>query len=299
MSGAIGPDRTRIASTRPSEGLPGPVRRGGTLGRVAFWALGCGIYAGLPVWKEMSVYSEVADVPAEFHAALTLVLGLLLVFRTNTAYDRWWEARTLWGALVNTTRNLALKLSRLVVLPEQDLLDARRSMIAFPYALRDHLRSECALTALPGFEHDGETVDHVPAYLVRRIYDRLAEAVRRGDVSGDELRVIDEDLRRYMDICGGCERIYKTRIARSYRLFARQCVLLFLISLPWGIADDFGWWTLPLTIITAYFMIGLEVVAEHVEEPFGYDEDDLDLDGLCETMHKSVGEIVGTPRAGS
>jgi putative membrane protein len=69
--------------------------------------------------------------------------------------------------------------------------------------------------------------------------------------------------------------------------------LLVLLTLPWGVAHDFGWWTLPLTIMVSYFMIGLETVAEHVEEPFGYDDDDLDLDGICLAIETSVNEILG------
>jgi putative membrane protein len=67
---------------------------------------------------------------------------------------------------------------------------------------------------------------------------------------------------------------------------------MFLVTLPWGIAHDFGWWTLPFTAITAYFMIGMETVAEHVEEPFGRDEDDLDLDAMCDSIARTVREIV-------
>ena len=77
----------------------------------------------------------------------------------------------------------------------------------------------------------------------------------------------------------------------SLAAVARQCILLFLLTLPWGIISDFGWWTIPLSTITAYFMIGLEVVEEHVEEPFGLDEDDLDLEGMCQTIDHSVREI--------
>jgi putative membrane protein len=287
-----GREPARGVSLLTAVGRVNPFKGSGTRDGVAAYALGCGLYAAGPVWKEMSAYADVADLPAEFHAALTLVLGWLLVFRTNTAYDRWWEARTLWGALVNSTRNLSIKLSHLVSIPGEELGEVRRSLIGFPYALRDHLRSECELSAVPGFERDGTAVDHVPVYLVQRVYEVLARSLKRGDIDGDELRVIDAELRRYLDICGGCERIYKTRVARSYRVFARQCIFLFLITLPWGIAHDFGYWTIPLTVITAYFMIGLETVAEHVEEPFGYDEDDLDLDGLCLTMERSVREII-------
>jgi len=83
---------------------------------------------------------------------------------------------------------------------------------------------------------------------------------------------------------------------RSYRIFARQCVSLFLLSFPWGVAHDFRWWTVPLTMIISYFMIGMEIVAEHVEEPFGQDEDDLDLEGLCDTIERSVNSVFSESR---
>ena len=94
-----------------------------------------------------------------------------------------------------------------------------------------------------------------------------------------------------MDICGACERIAKTPMVRSYRIFARQCIFLFLFTLPWGLVQDFMAWTLPLTIVVSYFMVGMEIVAEHVEEPFGFDEDDLDLEGMSATIANSVEEI--------
>lgn len=132
---------------------------------------------------------------------------------------------------------------------------------------------------------------HVPQALADNIYAVLGEAKSSGRIDGDELRVLDAELLRLLDVCGGCERIKKTRIVKSYRIFARQCVLLFLATLPWGIVHDFRWLTIPLTMISAYFMLGLETVAEHVEEPFGYDEDDLDLEGLCTTIEDSVRDV--------
>ena len=95
-----------------------------------------------------------------------------------------------------------------------------------------------------------------------------------------------------MEICGGCERIRRTRLSPSYRLFVRHCITLYLCTLPWGLVEDFEFWTVPLTVIMAYFMIGIEVIAHSVEEPFGMDEDDLDLDGLCITIRSTVNEIL-------
>lgn len=271
-----------------------PITRSRTLSRVAVYAVLVGVYSLVPVWKDFSIYSNFADLPAEFHAALTLVLGLLLVFRTNTAYARWWEARTLWGALVNASRNLTCKIYNLTEISDDLTEEIKRRTIAFPYALKDHLRDEPANINTPGFEPHELDAKHIPSQLVGGIYQRLRTAKQAGQIDGDEMRAIDEELKRLLDICGGCERIRKTRIVRSYRVFARQCVFLFLATFPWGISNDFGWWTVIVSVFTAYFMLGLETVAEHVEEPFGYDEDDLDLEGLCRTIHDSIDQIAAS-----
>jgi putative membrane protein len=95
-----------------------------------------------------------------------------------------------------------------------------------------------------------------------------------------------------MNICGGCERIKKTPIAGSYRTFIRQSIALYLITLPWGIVDLMHWWIIVVVPAVAYFMIGVEVIAEDIEEPFGRDDDDLPLDAICEVIDRSVREIV-------
>lgn len=277
-------------------GLIAPVFRSRTLLHVSGLAVLCGCYAMLPVWKENSRYADVGDVPSQIHAAMTLALGWLLVFRVTTAHARWWEARTLWGALVNATRNLMVKLTCLAKLPLDEYQWAARDLNAFPYALRDHLRDESQLTALPGFEKSAHQPSHVPLYLATGRYEALGRWYQQGTIDGDQLRVIDQELRSLLDVCGGCERIRRTRVIRSYRFFARQCVILFLATLPWGLVQDFGWWTVPLSAIAAYFMLGMEIVAEHVEEPFGRDEDDLDLDSICHAISASIDELARSKR---
>lgn len=265
-----------------------------------------GLYACLPMIKEMSRFRDLGDTAPELHAALSLIVGWLLVFRTNTAHARWWEARTLWGALINASRNLGLKVSRLGSIPAEDKQRIGRLIVDFARALKLHLRQEPAAKEVmsslnaqnaaqgpnhPRSEPEPASPTHVPLALANEIYRLMGTWKASGAIDGDELRVIDAEALRLMDICGACERIQKTRIVRSYRVFARQVVLLFLLTLPWGIVENFGWWTVPLTAMTAYFMLGLEIVAEHVEEPFGYDDDDLDLDGMCRTIDHSIGEI--------
>ncbi len=282
----------------PTRDIFAPLVSSRTLGRVLLYSVLTGIYAAVPAVLEYSRFSDVIDASSQFHAVLSLILGWLLVFRTNTAYSRWWEARTLWGALVNACRNLSLKVSALGTLTAEQRGLAQELIRSFPVALRCHLRGEvCELLPTEVQRRVGDAV-HLPLAISQQIYALVGSGKLAGKIDGDELRVLDSEMLRLMDICGGCERILKTRIVKSYRVFARQCVFLFLITLPWGIADDFRIWAIPMTVISAYFMMGLETVAEHVEVPFGYDEDDLDLDGLCVTIASSVDEVFQSAGSG-
>jgi putative membrane protein len=260
--------------------------------QVGVYALAVTAYSTIPLWLELhSDKVRLPDLPSNIHAALGIVLGWLLSFRTNVSYARWWEARTLWGALVNASRNMAIKVADLVRAEQRELAKFRIEIVGFSRALLDHLRDGADVKRLPGFADCVDSPSHVPMYLVTRMYESLNAWHSEGFIDGHELIVLDEEARKFMDICGGCERIRNTRLIRSYRTFARQCVVVYLLTFPWGMVHDFGWWTIPLTAIIAYFMIGLEIVAEHVEEPFGHDEDDLDLENLCRTIETTVNEL--------
>ncbi len=267
-----------------------PIASSRTLLQVSALALAMGLYALIPTLQEYFL-ADAVNISSQFHAVLSLVLGWLLVFRTNTAYQRWWEARTLWGALVNACRNLAIKFTQVGDVSRDELPRVCSLITAFPVALKVHLRDENETKLPEEVRQLAPGVQHVPQEIARQLYEIAADAKQHHQIDGDELRVLDAELLRLMDICGGCERILRTRIVKSYRVFARQCVMIFLVTLPWGTANDFGFWAIPMTIIAAYFMLGLEVVAEHVEEPFGYDEDDLDLESLCETIGVTVQEV--------
>jgi putative membrane protein len=272
----------------PFRDLIAPLNTSKTLNHIALLAVAMGVYATLPVAKEYSSYKEYGDSPSELHAALSLTLGWLLVFRTNAAYARWWEARTLWGCLINATRNLSMKLSTLASPTQTDARFLAMALVEFPQALKCHLRNET-------YDHRELITEHCPSHtplaIANRVYAWVHRRKEEGRIDGDDLRVIDVELAKLMDVCGACERIARTPIVRSYRIFTRQCIMFFLFTLPWGIAEDFKWWTIPLTMVISYFMIGMEIVAEHVEEPFGFDEDDLDLDGMCKTIEASVKEL--------
>jgi putative membrane protein len=271
-----------------------PLASSKTLLSVSFLAAGMGVYSLLAMWKDNSQYREYLDMPSDIHAALLVVLGWLLVFRTNTAYSRWWEARTLWGTLVNTSRNLSIKLIEFGRPDEQERAMLASLIASFPCQLKDHLRGIPASQPddPPNSELD-QRAAHAPISTAHAIYRWLSTRIPSEKMDGNEMRTIDMELAKLLEVCGACERIAKTPFVRSYRTFVRQCITLVLLSFPWGIAHDFGWWTVLITVVVSYFMIGMETIAEHIEEPFGFDEDDLDLDGMCLTIERSVNQIFG------
>ncbi len=263
-----------------------------TLGRVTVYSLALAAYSGAAVAKQYSRYREYADFPAEFHAVLGLGVSVLLVFRTNSAYAKWWEARTLWGALINASRNLAIKVRHFVPSTAEDRRKLAVLLAVFAATLKDHLRHIYDLKRAPGFENLEDAPRHPPSLVASRIYE-LIESWRKQALISDELtRVLDVDARVLMEVCGGCERILNTRLAFSYRVFVNKCVLLYVFTLPWGLVHDFHGWTIPMVFVMSFLLIGLELVAHSVESPFGHDADDLDLDGICATLERSVSEIL-------
>jgi putative membrane protein len=223
----------------------------------------------------------------------TVILGLLLSFRNRVAYDRWWEARRLWGQLTNDSRNLAWKLA--AFLPAEALV---RSTVAhllagFPVALNRHLRGQpLRLRDLPGFEYAEDDPAHVPSYLAGRLYTIVAGWKRAGYVDEAVLRILDPHLRALLDVCGGCERILNTPLSASYKMLLRVGLVLNALVEPWYITSEIGFWGVPVFLLGCFFLLGVELIDTIVEEPFGRERDDLDLDRYCRTIQDSVRMIL-------
>lgn len=249
-------------------------------------------YAVAVLAVDRGFFPQAHTLGASLHGLLGVVLGMLLVFRTNTSYDRWWEGRKLWGQLVNDSRNLAIKVQAVARVSEQDKQDIGRLLIGFACALKGHLRGGIKLREVPSFEGTTDDPPHVPVEIARRVYERIA-ALRHAElIDGFELLLLDQQAASLMSICGACERIQKSPISASYRWFIRQMIGIYLLTLPIGLIENFGWWTVPAVALLSYFMIGVEMIAEEIEDPFGDSEDDLRLDALCQTIANSVGDVL-------
>lgn len=229
----------------------------------------------------------------------SVVIGLLLVFRTNSAYERWWEGRKLWGQLTNDSRNLAMKVSSMVAISEMEKRQFGELIISFAYSLKHHLRDTVPNEPLPGVNGlSGSDMEHLPLSIANRIYKTVSAWQSKGLIDGLTFIVLDNHTRALMDICGACERIKASPIALSYRAFMRQGIALNLLTWPWYLTQEYDvWFTLPPLLVGAYFLIGIELIAEDVEEPFGHDGDDLPLDNICSSIRNTVSKILPVPRA--
>jgi putative membrane protein len=262
------------------------------LRRIIAYALLMTAYSLLAVWKQYSGYADYVNVHSTVHAILGLVVSMLLVFRTNGAYAKWWEARSLWGTLINASRNLALKGRHFVAATDEERRQLANLLAVFATTLRDHLRRINDLKRVPGFEDLPDDPLHPPSVVTSRIYAMIESWRSRNLISDQITRTFDTEARILMEVCGGCEKILNTRLAVSYRVFVNKCVFLYVLTLPWGLVEDFLVWTIPMVFVVSFFLIGLEIVAYSVESPFGHEADDLDLDGMCTTIQRSVNEIL-------
>ena len=241
-------------------------------------------------------YPRLIDIPnvsLPLEAVLTFAMGMLILFRINRAYERWWEARTLWGGLINVSRNLAVKTRQLVSADRVEVDRMRDLIISFSYALKNHLRGDLGAMQKLRVKVPGN-IEHVPSFLASQIYGELKKWNQENQLEAEEFWAMDREARMLLEICGACERIKSTLMSKSWRIVTRQCIVLYLLLTPWALVEEFGYWTVPVTVVGAYFIIAGEAIANCVEEPFGIREDQLDLDGLCGKIESTVTEICAT-----
>lgn len=244
---------------------------------------------------------EVLRVDIRFHSGtfslLGIVLSILLVFRTNTAYDRWWEGRKQWGSLVNTSRNIALSVHGL--LPRADIENRgffARHVSNFAIALKEHLRGGVKLDELQDLTETERQVyaarQHLPNYLIGLLYERTQELYRRDAISGYDLISLKTHIGSLADILGACERIKKTPIPFSYSIYIKTLILAYAVLLPFGLIEEFGYFTIPVVMLIFFAFLGLELLAQEIEDPFGLDCNDLPTGSISQTIHNNVYEVV-------
>ncbi len=260
-----------------------------------------GVYAFIIAYLEQEVLhlgktSHLANLTM-VHSLLGLVISLLLVFRTNTAYERWWEGRKMWGSLVNSSRNLSLKLNALLPKDAREDRDFFRAAIPnFSFALKNHLRGKFLKQELDLNNSFPETLlkesGHVPNQVSSLMMERLVQLQKKNVLLPEHLILMNTEIQNFADVCGACERIKKTPIPFSYSVFLKKFIFFYVMTLPIGYVFTLGYWIVPVVAFFFYVLASLELIAEEIEDPFGTDANDLPADQITHTIRHSVKDLL-------
>ncbi len=242
---------------------------------------------------EYGSHIEILDRLTAVYSLVGFVISLLLVFRTNTAYDRWWEGRKKWGCFVNDSRNFAIKLSALLK-DEEERAYFKRMIPNFIFAAKEHLREGVHFEELNLTEEELKVLsqkDHVPNAITRRMYARIVALKQAGKITEEEFIILDKNMNSFLDQLGGCERIKNTPIPFSYMMFLKKFIIMYITTLPLAFVSVFGYYAALISTFVFYVLVSMEVLAEEIEDPFGTDDNDLPTEGLSVKIRDNVEEI--------
>ena len=263
------------------------------------------------MWKELVyisllsiliAYVEITFFPEAYflknltavYSLLGFVISLLLVFRTNTAYDRWWEGRKAWGAFVNDTRSLSSKLSA-VVLTTEEKSSFNRLIPLFVFATKQHLRNQ-DLKEEVSLEHNLEDLDlsgHQPLRILQLLRIEIEKLLLKETIHKESWLALNRDLDSLINSLGICERIKNTPIPFSYSLFIKKFIFIYVVTMPLAFVPLFGYLSAFISTFVFYALVSMELLAEEIEDPFGTDQNDLPTDQLCLTIQDNVKQIFG------
>lgn len=231
----------------------------------------------------------------------SIVLGLLLVFRTNTAYERFWEGRKCWGSMANTIRNLARQIWVCIDEKEPEdkdnKIDALNLLVSFAVATKLHLRGEPINSDLEALIPESKYIklkimNNPPLEIAFWISDYLQQQYNRNCLNSYQMASLQELLNILVDNLGACERILKTPMPLAYAIHLKQLLFLYCFLLPFQIVESLGWWTGLISALVSFTLFGIEAIGLEIENPFGYDENDLPLDAICQTMKRNIDDII-------
>ncbi len=232
-----------------------------------------------------------------------IALAIFLGFRNSVSYERFWEARKQWGALLIATRSLVREVVSFA--PDETALQQRvaRTLAAFIYSLKHQLRgsdpaADLACRLDPEVRQRVAAARFVPPAILLDLARDLAAAQRRGSISDLQLQSMDRNLNRLTEAAGACERIANTPLPYTYRVLMNRTVMAYCLLLPIGLSTAIGWLTPLIAVFVAYTFLALDVIGEQIEEPFGTEPNDLALASMCHAIEVSACEAVGeTPRS--
>ncbi len=227
-----------------------------------------------------------------------VVLGLLLVFRTNTAYDRFWEGCKLWHDLINAARILCRNIWTIVITNNQEDLSKKifhlRLVGLLIVSIKHHLRNENLEQKMEPFLTEKQylelkKVKNKPVRIMNWFADYFSELYHIQKVIPYRLFVeLNRSLDQITMIFSSCERISNTPLPRPYSIHLKHLLLLYCFALPFQFVAELHWFTIPVVGIISFTLLGIEDIGVEIENPFGYDRNDLPLDKFCQQVQAEI-----------
>ncbi|MET0384597.1 MAG: bestrophin family ion channel [Polyangiales bacterium] len=229
-------------------------------------------------------------------------IGIYVSFRSSSAYDRWWEARKLWGQLVNSSRHLTAQV--IAYLPGRELRDARRGLVLrqalYAHVLRCDLRHDQIsddpdvdrLISVHEIAFD-VTGPGTTTRLLRAQLSAVAAQHAAGKLDPRMLQSLDQTLAALLDVQGGCERIRNTPLPPGYARIAELLIRIYAVLLPLGIIGDLHWLAIPVSIVVCLSFKLISEVGRVLEDPFGEEWDALPLRALSTTIERNLLDAIG------
>ncbi|AOK50121.1 hypothetical protein WT60_25100 [Burkholderia sp. MSMB617WGS] len=227
-----------------------------------------------------------------------LALAIFAAFRNNASYDRYWEARKLWGGVLTAAR--ALTSQAIGYDATADGAAFARAAVGFVYALKHQLRgtdpADDLRRRLPAdWIAPTLTAQFRPNAILHALRGRLADRHRRGALTDTQLWMLDAQLNELGAKLAGCERIASTPIPFPYHVLLHRTVYAYCVMLPFGLVDSIGIATPFVSVFVSYTLIALDAIAGEIADPFGDGPNHLALDALTRQIERSLLELAGLP----
>jgi putative membrane protein len=270
----------------------------GSLVKEIAYRVGACALAALGASIAYHYHADVA-IPGGPHALIGPALSLLLVFRTNSANDRYIEGRRLWGGIVNSSRNLRRKAHTMFAKEPETVERIVEWTIALAWATRGRLIEQKNLGPQSKLPADMQALmlssGHPPTHAAQQLTTILQDARHRGVLTDHQLQMLDQDVQALIDLIGGCERILSTPLPYAYAVHLRRALVLYCGTLPFAIVDNFHEWTVLVSTMMAYILIGIEEIGTEIENPFGTSHNDLPLDRICTNLQVQLRDASNAP----
>jgi putative membrane protein len=230
-------------------------------------------------------------------AVFGIALSLFLGFRNNASYERWWEARSLWGKLVYEVRSLGRTTETLIGADHPERRGLLNDAVAFSHFLRGELRKRTVTEDAARFIGKDVAKQAVAAanpadFMLRCMGQRLGKLYRDGDIDSIGLRMLDESLTAFAATLAANEGIANTPLPFAYSLLVHRTAYLYCFLVPFGLTASVGWFAPLFAALVAYVFFGLDALSEELENPYGCEENDLPLNALCRVNEISVAEAL-------